>query len=107
VYLEQVISERDNLKGVIAQYQADKAAPSGGGDVNVALAAVKAEKLAVDGELVTVKAEVESFSKKYNTTRDELTMVQASLSLSEGQVSDEKRKTATATAEINRYKTTG
>jgi hypothetical protein len=74
--LEQVISERDNLKGVIAQFQTDKAAPSGGGDLNAALTALKLEKLAVDGELATVKADVEALNKKCTATRDEVNMVQ-------------------------------
>jgi hypothetical protein len=103
--LEKVIIERDNLKGVIAQYQADKAAPSGGGDVNAALADLKIEKLAVDGELVTVKAEVESLNKKCTTTRDEVIMVQAKLDLSEDQVTSEKRRTDKAIAEVNMLKT--
>jgi hypothetical protein len=103
--LEQVIGERDNLKAVIAKYEADKAAPNGGGDVNAALAVLKAAKLAVDGELVTVNAEVEALKTKYTSTRDELTMVQAHLANSQLQVSVDRRKINGLTAELDRYKT--
>jgi hypothetical protein len=103
--LEKVIGEKDNLKGVIAKYEADKAAPRGGGDVNAALAGVKAEKLVVDGELVTVKAEVEALKTKYTSTRDELNIVQAKLSLSEDRVTKEKQRTDKATVEMDRLKT--
>jgi hypothetical protein len=75
--LEQVISERSNLKATIEKYQADAVAPSGGGDVNAALAALKAEKLAVDGALVTVKAEVEAWKIKHGKVRDKLVASQA------------------------------
>jgi hypothetical protein len=103
--VEKVIGERDNLKGIIAQYEADKAAPIGGGDVNEALAALKIEKLAVDGELVTVKSEVEALNKKCTATRDEVNMVQAKLTLSEDQVTSEKNRTDKVTAELDMCKT--
>jgi len=103
--LEQVIGERDNLKGVIAKYEANKVAPGGAGDVNAALAVLKIEKLAVDGELVTVKAEVESLNKKCTATRDEVNMVQAKLNVSEDRVTSENRRADKATAELDRCKT--
>jgi chromosome segregation ATPase len=93
------------LKGIIAKYEANKVAPGGAGDVNAALAALKIEKLAVDGELVTVKAEVEALNKKCTATRDEVNMVQAKLTLSEDKVTSEKRRTDKAIAEVNMLKT--
>jgi hypothetical protein len=101
----KVTGERDNLKGIIAKYEADKKAPSGGGDMNAALAAVRAEKLAVDGELATVKAEFEALNKKCTVTRDEVNMVEAKLALSEGRVTSERMRADTATAEVDRLKT--
>ncbi len=103
--VQKVIGERDNLKGIITKYEADKAAPGGAGDVNAALAALKIEKLAVDGELVTVKAEVESLNKKCTTTRDEVNMVEAKLAISEYNVTSANRRADKAAAELDRYKT--